>query len=286
MTEEKQNEMKWAKQQLDSWKSAGGANTIIYTYAFVSSNAIADTKDGEKKLDFFSKLLLLVLVMVSLVIQTAIPIGIVATLDLPQGWCPKQANPLTKFFGLTLCLFFVVLTISMCLSKLRGMAFLKLFCSSDVKLLGFYRFFLDIGILANMTSMASSGIAQFMLFIRNAERDYVLLLLQSLAMQFVLTADEKLMTGSWKNWTKRRLDILTEHESSKSSLLDGANVQEEEDDLSLDEDVEVIDLGSNEVHITDEILKKVKLMYYSEAAFLFMVSVVGVTWSIALTVCM
>lgn len=284
MTEEKQNEMKWAKQQLDSWKSAGGANTIIYTYAFVSSSAIADTKDGEKKLDFFSKLLLFVLVMVSLVIQTAIPIAIVATLDLPQGWCPNQANPLTKFFGLTLCLFFVVLTISMCLSKLRGMAFLKLFCSSDVKLLGFYRFFLDIGILANMTSMASAGIAQYMLFIRNAERDYVLLLLQSLAMQFVLTADEKLMSGSWKNWTKRRLDILIEHESSKSSLLDGANVQEEEDGLSLD--VEVIDLGSNEVHITDEILKKVKLMYYSEAAFIFMVSVVGVTWSIALTVCM
>lgn len=284
MTEEKQYGMKWAKQQLDSWKSAGGANTIIYTYAFVSSNAIADTKDGEKKLDFFSKLFLFVLVMVSLVIQTAIPIAIVATLDLPQGWCPNQANPLTKFFGLTLCLFFVVLTISMCLSKLRGMAFLKLFCSSDVKMLGFYRFFLDIGILANMTSMASAGIAQYMLFIRNAERDYVLLLLQSLAMQFVLTADEKLMTGSWKNWTKRRLDILMEHESSKSDLLDGANVQEEEDGLSLD--AEVIDLGSDEVHINDEILKKVKLMYYSEAAFLFMVSVVGVIWSIALTVCM
>lgn len=285
MTEEKQNEMIWAKQQLESWKVAGGANTIIYTFGFVSSNALTDSKDGEKKLDFFSKLLLFVLVLVSLVIQTAMPIAIVATLDLPQGWCPNQANPLTKFFGLTLCLFFVVLTISMCLSKLRGMAFLKLFCSSDVKMLGFNRFFLDIGILANMTSMASAGIAQYMLFIRNAERDYVLLLLQSLAMQFVLTADEKLMTGSWKNWTKRRLDILLEHDSSSTNdLLDGANVQEEEDGLSLDE--EVIDLGGDELQISDEILRKVKLMYYSEAAFLFMVSVIGVIWSIALTVCM
>ena len=279
--------MIWAKQQLKSWKDAGGANgnTIIYTFGFVSSNKLTDSKDGEKKLDFFSKLLLCALVLVSLVIQTAMPIAIVATLDLPEGWCPNQANPLTKFFGLTLCLFFVVLTISMCLSKLRGMAFLKLFCSSDVKMLGFNRFFLDIGILANMTSMASAGIAQYMLFIRNAERDYVLLLLQSLAMQFVLTADEKLMTGSWKNWTKRRLDILQEHESSSTNgFLDGANVQEEEDGLSLD--VEVIDLGSDEMQISDEILRKVKLMYYSEAAFLFMVSVIGVIWSIALTVCM
>lgn len=54
-----------------------------------------------------------------------------------------------------------------------------------------------------------------MTFIGNAERDYVLLrTITANAMQFVLTADEKFMTSSWKHWTKRRLDFLLEHESS------------------------------------------------------------------------
>ena len=200
----------WARDLLHEWKAVALSNSIIYTYGFVSSPNLKERKkegneqqsDGSLAVRIGSTILLFLLTVVSVVIQTVVPIAISVTLPTPNGLCPRQGDPLTKFIGLVLCLFFVVLTVSMCLSKLRGIGFLKLFCSGDVKTLGYYRFFLDLGILSNMTSMAASGITQYILFIRNSESDYLLLLLQSLATQFVLTADEKLMTGAWKAWTK------------------------------------------------------------------------------------
>ena len=43
-------------------------------------------------------------------------------------------------------------------------------------------------------------------------------MLQSLAIQFVLTPDQKLMTGPRTAWTKRRLEIVMNHEKDKLSV--------------------------------------------------------------------
>lgn len=279
----------WARDLLHEWRAVALSNTIIYTYGFVSSPSLKEEKkeeNGEKSTSSLavrvgSLILLFLLTIVSVVIQTIIPIAISITLPTPDGLCPCKGDPLTKFIGLTLCLFFVVLTISMCLSKLRGIGFLKLFCSSDVKTLGFYRFFLDLGILSNMVSMAASGITQYILFIRNADSNYLLLLLQSLATQFVLTADEKLMTGAWKAWTKRRLEILMKHDKERHFLLLNEGVE----GVTTDND-DSADDAEGEITIDEMMLKKVKLMYYAESGFLVMVSVVGVIWSISLAYCM
>ena len=156
----------WGKELITLYKGTAESNATIYTYGFVSSDKLSggkrddDSSDHEGDGSIEQKLLLFLLTVMSLVIQTVIPIAISSTLSTPDGLCPNKANPLTKFIGLTLCLFFVVLTISLCLSKLRGLGFLKLFCSNDVKLLGWNRFFLDLGILSNVVSMGAAGIAQ------------------------------------------------------------------------------------------------------------------------------
>ena len=108
-----------------------------------------------------------------------------------------------------------------------------------------------------MISMVAAGISQYLLFIRNAEKEIVLPLLESLAMQFVLTADEKLMMSAWKGWTTRRL----EHLMNKEHTID---------DMVFDE----------------AMLKKIRLMYFAEEMFLSLVAVVGLGWSIALGYCM
>ncbi len=129
--------------------------------------------------------------------------------------------------------------------------------------------------------MAAAGTAQYLLFIRNAEKDYVLLLLQSLAMQFVLTADEKLMTGAWNSWTRARLGIVMSHDYQNSIKDAGIREGDEEGGgiIVSNEETEVI-------IVNEMMLKKVRLMYYAEATFLSMVSVVGVGWSISLAYCM
>jgi len=260
---------------LTLYKGTAESNAIIYTYGFVSSDKLSGSKkddesdqSGDGSIE--QKILLFFLTIISLIIQTVVPVAIDSTLSTPDGLCPNQANPLTKFIGFTLCLFFVVLTISLCLGKLRGLGFLKLFCSSDVKLLGWNRFLVDLGVLSNMISMGAAGIAQYLLFIRNADKDYVLLLLQSLAMQFVLTCDEKLMMSAWKSWTKKRLAILMRHDRDKLVKEEEGIVSEQDGDVVMDESV----------------LMKVKLMYLAEASFLAMVSTVGIVWSIALAYCM
>lgn len=279
----------WARDLLHEWRAVALSNSMIYTYGFVSSPSLKDPKKegndenntGSLAARIGSLILLFLLTIVSVVIQTVIPIAISITLPTPDGLCPRNSDFLTKFIGLTLCLFFVVLTISMCLSKLRGIGFLKLFCSNDVETLGYYRFFLDLGILSNIVSMAAAGITQYILFIKNAESNHLLLLLQSLATQFVLTADEKLMTGAWKAWTRRRLEILMKHDNERQLLLlnDGVEGGTNDNDDSADD-------AEGKIQIDEMVLKKVKLMYYAESGFLVMVSVVGIIWSIGLAYCM
>jgi hypothetical protein len=176
----------WARDQITEWRDVAKSNIIIYTMGFVSSSKVSDK---EKPFGIAQMFLLVILTFVSLFIQTVIPIVITLGIENPDGLCLNKAEPLAKVVGLTLCLFFVVLTISLCLSKLRGMGFLKIFCSSEVALLGGFGYFLDLGILANMVAIGAAGVAQYFLFIRNAGKDYLILVLQSLAMQFVLTPD-------------------------------------------------------------------------------------------------
>ena len=216
------------------------------------------------------------LTLLSFVIQTLIPVTIVINLETPDGLCPNQVDPMGKTIGVALALFFVVLTINICLSKMLGICFLKLFCTEEVKLLGCNRFYLDLAILSNMFAFVVWGVAQYLLFIRNANEDYVLLLLESLAMQFVLTPDVRFMTGPWRAWTKGRLETLLRHEEDRLVALQG--------------DVEgASDQGKDLLSILvkdNKSLIKVKFFKMAEAIFLGIFSTVGVAWAIALGCCM
>ncbi|VEU36550.1 unnamed protein product [Pseudo-nitzschia multistriata] len=296
------DQLSWARDTLSEWGEASKSNSVIYTYAFVTFLTLAKTEDGGEGQDDSelvdryhknrgyqgSKLgklagtaLLLVLVGVAIVIQTVTPIAIVATMELPEGGaCPNEADGLTKFIGLTLCLYFVFLTISMCQNKLRAMGYLRLFCGHHDAGLGGRMgiscgvLFLDAGILANMLSMGAAGAAQYLLFVRNANRDVLLLLLlQSLAMQFVLTADQKLMTGAWNALTKKQIEILLQKDTAGNKP-GGAGGAEESG------------LGTEAIEIDDARLSRILLMHKAETAFLMSVVLIGGGWSIALTYCM
>jgi len=270
-----------AKKLLAKWKAVAISNTNIYTMGFVSSAALLS--DGKKKKPSTEAFLLL-LTLVALSIQTVTPVAIATSLSDPAaGVCPMTADPLGKFLGFILCLYFVVLTVTLCQTKLTGMGFLCLFCSSSaplVELLGHYRFYLHLGILANMFAMTAVGVTQFLLFIRNANRDYLLLVLQSLAMQFVLNPDKQLMNGSCTASTKQRLEkIIAKHEEEEEEKK-SANVKEAHYDIETD--------GSNDAGpvIDRDIIKKVRFMQVAETAFLSVAVTVGIGWSIALAICM
>jgi len=276
MTSDKESpySQEWAKSQLEDFRIAAMSNcNNIYTMGFVASPQLSE-KENDLKLTF--RILIAMLTLVSLAIQTVVPITVIVNLESPDGLCPNQVEPLGKIVGVVLCLFFVFLTITICLSKLRGLGFLKLFCTQEIKLLGCNRFFLDLALLSNMCAMVVCGIAQYLLFIRNANKDYLLLLLQSLAMQFVLTPDVRLMTGPWAAWTKGRLETLMKHENDKILARNEdseAAVEDEKDSLNI-------------IVRDQDILKKVKFLYVSEAIFLVMVSAVGLAWTITLGYCM
>lgn len=274
-----------AKKLLTKWKAVAISNTNIYTMGFVSSSALLS--DGKKKKKPSTEAFLLLLTLVALSIQTVTPVAIATSLSDPAaGVCPMTADPLGKFLGFILCLYFVVLTVTLCQTKLTGMGFLCLFCSSSaplVELLGHYRFYLHLGILANMFAMTAVGVTQFLLFIRNANRDYLLLVLQSLAMQFVLNPDKQLMNGSCTASTKQRLEkIIAKHEEEEEEKKKkSANVKEANYDIETD--------GSNDADgpvINQDIIKKVQFMQVAETAFLSVAVTVGIGWSIALAICM
>mmetsp|Transcript_2460 Transcript_2460/g.5858 ORF Transcript_2460/g.5858 Transcript_2460/m.5858 type:complete len:329 (-) Transcript_2460:328-1314(-) len=305
----------WATESLSEWGETAKSNCVIYTYGFATFLTLreGDNENGEnendsdsdnnkyrnkkghkkshKKLDNLAgSILLCILLMVAIVIQTVIPISIVFTMGIPEGGiCPNRATGLIKFIGLTLCLFFVVLTISMCLSKMRAMCFLRLFCghhdapSSSCIALG--RLCLDAGIIANMVSMAAAGAAQYLLFVRNANRDVLLLLLQSLAMQFVLTADQKLMTSAWAGATRNTIELLfarEERDQAKKNSNPRGDAEEGGGGRTEQERQ-----GTPAVRgIGEENLAKVRLMNRAETMFLVMVVVVGGAWSVVLTCCM
>lgn len=88
-------------------------------------------------------------------------------------------------------------------------------------------------------------------------------------MHFVLSPDQRLMTGTWAAFTRNKLEVLRSHEID-SIKNEGAVEDQKDSDLPLSQDI----------------LNKVRLKYLSEALFLATVSVVGLGWSITLTYCM
>ena len=86
-------------------------------------------------------------------------------------------------------------------------------------------------------------------------------------MHFVLSPDQRLMTGTWAAFTKNKLDVLKDHET---------------DSLKYEAEGAVEDQN----YLSQAVLNKVRLKYISEALFLASVVVVGVGWSITLTYCM
>ena len=126
--------------------------------------------------------------------------------------------------------------------------------------------------------MTAAGVAQYLLFIRNANKDYLLLVLQSLALQFVLSPDQRLMTAPWTAWTRGRLETLMKHQENKIITLK----EYEEVEGGTIEGKDPLDI----IVENDKILNKVKLLFKAESIFLGCVSTVGILWTNALGYCM
>ena len=198
----------WARAQLDQLRfSAMDTKTIFSFCSICNHNDVWSTAYG------------CVMMIVALFIQTVIPIVIIATLQpiadvdvndgmFPSKACPNRSNGLTKTIGFVLCLYFITLTISLCTNKLRGLAFLKEFV-----LLGTWReLLIAVGIASNFIGMGAAGGAQYLLFIGNGGKSYVVLLLQSLAMQFCLTVDQRLVSDVIGKLTAARLAKVSANE--------------------------------------------------------------------------
>lgn len=250
----------WARVEIGKLRASALGTASIYGYCFV--------KPYNFSFEFAYGILMLV---ISLVIQTLVPLGILATrqpiLNIDEEiWgskgCPMRADGLTKFVGLLLSLYFVTLSISLCTNKLRGLGFLKTFVS-----LGSIRgAFIDLAILSQFVSMTAVGGAQFLLFIGNAgnDRGTVVLLLQSLAMQFCLTVDQKLVSDQIGRWTNKRLAAV----SADHLLCNGCGV------------------GEGEGGIPKEAYGKLQGLIKSERVVLGLITLLGILWSIAVAVCM
>ena len=243
----------WARSELALYRASSMDTKSIYSFCFV-----------ECREDVFSNLYGITMIVISLFIQTVVPIAIIATLqpindivETPRA-CPNRSNNLTKVIGFILSLYFVILTISLCTNKLRGLAFLKEFVY-----LGRSRTaIVELGILSQFIGMAAAGGAQYLLFIGNGDASYLILLLQSLAMQFCLTVDQRLVSDMIGKRTNARLSKLSA------------------DDLLCD-----IGVGEEGQPVPPEILTKVKFLVKSEKFVLVMVCTVGLAWAIALAVC-
>ena len=250
----------WARAQLDQLRASAMDTKTIFSFCFVCNHS-----------DVWSTSYGCVMMIVAIFIQTVIPIVIIATLQpiadvdvndgmFPSKACPNRSNGLTKTIGFVLCLYFITLTISLCTNKLRGLGFLKEFV-----LLGTWReMIIVVGIASNFIGMAAAGGAQYLLFIGNGGKSYVILLLQSLAMQFCLTVDQRLVSDVIGKLTAARLAKV----SADDLLCDG------------------IGTGVRGEACPPDIMAKVSKLVDSEKYVLAMVSITGIAWSVALAVCM
>ena len=256
----KERDGEWVRAELDQLRASAMDTKTIFSFCFVCNhNDVWSTAYG------------CVMMIVALFIQTVIPIVIIATLQpiadvdindgmFPSKACPNRSNGLTKTIGFVLCLYFITLTISLCTNKLRGLGFLKEFV-----LLGTWReLLIVVGIASNFIGMAAAGGAQYLLFIGNGGKSYVVLLLQSLAVQFCLTVDQRLVSDVIGKRTAARLAKVSANE-----LLCGG-----------------IGTGAPGEACPPIIVTKFSKLVDSEKFVLAMVSVTGIAWSVALAVCM
>jgi hypothetical protein len=113
-----------------------------------------------------------------------------------------------------------------------------------------------------MVGMTAAGGAQFLLFIGNGNNSYLILLLQSLAMQFCLTVDQRLVSDMIGKQTGARMKKLLTNDA-------------------------ICDFGVGEEGqpMPPEVLWKVKTIVKSDKILLAMISISGLLWSVALAVC-
>lgn len=244
----------WVRSELELLRNSSLDTKSIYSFCFVCSTAHP-----------WFCLYGIIMLSVALFVQTVVPLCIIATLqpladvDVAPKACPNRSDWLTKMIGAVLSLYFVVLTISLCTNKLRGLAFLREFVY-----LGRTRgIIIDIGILSQLVSMGVAGGAQYFLFIGNGSKSYLVLLLQSLAMQFCLTVDQRLVPDLIGTITKNRIMKL-----STNDLL--------------------CDVGCGEDQgqpVPSEIVAKVTKLTKGETFILLMVSTVGLVWIAGLAYC-
>lgn len=248
----------WARDEIDQLRTSALGTKSIFTYCFVAPLALG-----------VRALYGLAMVVLAIVIQVAVPLIIIVTrqpiLDIDaevhgSQACPNQSGSATKFIGLTLSLYFVVQTISLCSNKLRGLGFLDAFVD-----LGFRRsLIVKLAIFSQFCGMAAAGGAQFLLFVGNADGSFVVLVLQSLAMTFCLTVDVQLVGHQIGNYTSKRLAAV-----SKGPLLcGGAGVGGEGDGMP------------------ECVFEKVQLLARSEKVVLVVITTSGIGWAAAVTYCM
>lgn len=243
----------WVRDQLAELKASSLATKSIFSFCFVASTA-----------DLFSCIYGLIMAFVALFIQVVVPLCIIVLLqplesvDVAPKACPNRSDALTKVIAAVLSLYFVVLTVSLCTNKLRGLAFLNEFVY-----LGMGRsMFIKIGILSQLLGMGVAGFAQYLLFIGNGSKAYLILLLQSLAMQFCLKVDQTLVPDQIGKLTSSRIAKLSTEEL-------------------------ICDVGcGGDGPVPPEIVAKVTLLSKSEIGIIVMLCTVGVVWIGAIGYCM
>ena len=133
-----------------------------------------------------------------------------------------------------------------------------------------------IGIVSQFIGMGggASG-AQFLLFIGNGGKSYVILVLQSLAMNFCLTVDQKLVGHQMGKYTSSRIAKVSE-----DSLICNVGIASLEDD----DDGE----GGGKVgrlSVPPGVASKINLMIQSEKIVLLVVMTTGIVWCATLAYC-
>jgi len=238
--------------QLQKLRTSALDTKSIFTFCFVGSHT-----------SFWSSAYGFSTMIIGIFIQTVIPITIIVTrqpilddIDYAPQPCPNRGSGLTKTIGFVLSLYFIVLTISLCANKLSGLGFLKNFVN-----LGARRgMLIDMAIVSQFVGMAGAGGAQFLLFVGNGGKSYVVLLLQSLAMQFCLTVDQKLVSDKIGKYTSGRIAKLTEDEL-------------------------IGDVGITEEDVPDAVAAKLSFLLFSEKVVLLVMASTGLAWCCALAYC-
>ena len=217
------------------------------------------------------------MMIIALFIQTVIPIAIIVTrqpiLDVeesPQA-CPNRGSGFTKVIGFVLSLYFVTLVISLCTNKLRGLGFLLQFVHLGKK----RAILLMIGIVSQFVGMGGAGGAQFLLFIGNGGKSYVILVLQSLAMNFCLTVDQQLVGHQMGKYTSSRIAKVSE-----DSLICNVGVGSLEDDDDGEGGGKVV-----RASVPPGVASKINLMIQSEKMVLLVVMTTGIAWCATLAYC-